>query len=156
MSDYRYNRVSGEYRRYKAFGRHAVLAWRMRGGWVKALESASEALTGKVSATNSILHPRKRFYAGGAQSVRGYGENQLGPRVLTIDPAAAYVHYTTNNTIFGTEFAYVPDAGSVPLVPAVGVAVHWLEFPLSPPVFNAVACDGTDICPLAIDEEDLG
>jgi outer membrane protein assembly complex protein YaeT len=86
MSDYRYNRVSGEYRRYKAFGRHAVLAWRMRGGWVKALESASEALTGKVSTTNSILHPRKRFYAGGAQSVRGYGENQLGPRVLTIDP----------------------------------------------------------------------
>jgi outer membrane protein assembly factor BamA len=86
LSDYRYNRVSGEYRRYKAFGRHAVLAWRARGGWVKALESASEALTGDASTTNSILHPRKRFYAGGAQSVRGYGENQLGPRVLTIDP----------------------------------------------------------------------
>jgi outer membrane protein assembly factor BamA len=33
-----------------------------------------------------MIHPRKRFYAGGAQSVRGYGENQLGPRVLTIDP----------------------------------------------------------------------
>ena len=86
MSDYRYNRVSGEYRRYKAFGRHAVLAWRVRGGWVQALESASEALIGEASTTNSILHPRKRFYAGGAQSVRGYGENQLGPRVLTVDP----------------------------------------------------------------------
>jgi phosphoserine aminotransferase len=35
---------------------------------------------------------------------------------LTLDPAAAYVHYTTNNTIFGTEFRYVPDAGAVPLV----------------------------------------
>jgi phosphoserine aminotransferase len=35
---------------------------------------------------------------------------------LTLDPNAAYLHYTTNNTIFGTEFAYVPDAGSVPLV----------------------------------------
>ncbi|HJU66630.1 MAG TPA: BamA/TamA family outer membrane protein [Gemmatimonadaceae bacterium] len=86
MSDYRYNRVSGEYRRYKAFGRHAVLAWRARGGWVKALESSSEALLDDASAANPILHPRKRFYAGGAQSVRGYGENQLGPRVLTIDP----------------------------------------------------------------------
>ena len=85
LSDYRYNRVSGEYRRYKAFGRHAVLAWRARGGWVNALASSSEALIGEAS-TNSILHPRKRFYAGGAQSVRGYGENQLGPRVLTIDP----------------------------------------------------------------------
>jgi phosphoserine aminotransferase len=35
---------------------------------------------------------------------------------LTLDPSAAYLHYTTNNTIFGTEFAYVPDAGAVPLV----------------------------------------
>jgi outer membrane protein insertion porin family len=87
LSDYRYNRVSGEYRRYKAFGRHAVLAWRAKGGWVRALESASEALLDEASTTtNSILHPRKRFYSGGAQSVRGYGENQLGPRVLTLDP----------------------------------------------------------------------
>ena len=35
---------------------------------------------------------------------------------LKLDPGAAYVHYTTNNTIFGTEFNYVPDVGSVPLV----------------------------------------
>jgi phosphoserine aminotransferase len=35
---------------------------------------------------------------------------------LTLDPSAAYLHYTTNNTIFGTEFAYVPDAGGVPVV----------------------------------------
>ena len=35
---------------------------------------------------------------------------------LTLDPAAAYVHYTTNNTIFGTEFHEIPDAGQVPLV----------------------------------------
>ena len=35
---------------------------------------------------------------------------------LTLDPNAAYVHYTTNNTIFGTEFGYVPQVGAVPLV----------------------------------------
>jgi len=35
---------------------------------------------------------------------------------LKLDPGAAYVHYTTNNTIFGTEFHYVPDTGRVPLV----------------------------------------
>jgi phosphoserine aminotransferase len=35
---------------------------------------------------------------------------------LSLDPAAAYVHYTTNNTIFGTEFHDVPDVGTVPLV----------------------------------------
>jgi phosphoserine aminotransferase len=35
---------------------------------------------------------------------------------LKLDSNAAYLHYTTNNTIFGTEFHYVPDAGNVPLV----------------------------------------
>jgi phosphoserine aminotransferase len=35
---------------------------------------------------------------------------------LKLDPAAAYVHYTTNNTIFGTEFDYVPETAGVPLV----------------------------------------
>jgi len=35
---------------------------------------------------------------------------------LTFDPGAAYVHYTTNNTIYGTEFQYVPDTGGIPLV----------------------------------------
>jgi phosphoserine aminotransferase len=37
-------------------------------------------------------------------------------RELTLDPQAAYVHYTTNNTIFGTGFHYVPETGVVPLV----------------------------------------
>jgi phosphoserine aminotransferase len=35
---------------------------------------------------------------------------------LSLDPAAAYVHVTTNNTIFGTEWQTVPDVGGVPLV----------------------------------------
>jgi phosphoserine aminotransferase len=35
---------------------------------------------------------------------------------LKLDPNAAYVHYTTNNTIYGTESHYTPDAGNVPLV----------------------------------------
>jgi len=35
---------------------------------------------------------------------------------IKLNPAAAYVHITTNNTIFGTEWQREPDAGSVPLV----------------------------------------
>ncbi len=35
---------------------------------------------------------------------------------LTLDPAAAYVHMTSNNTIYGTEFHWLPDTGNVPLV----------------------------------------
>ncbi len=34
---------------------------------------------------------------------------------LTLDPKAAYVHMTSNNTIFGTEWQWLPDVGSVPL-----------------------------------------
>jgi len=33
-----------------------------------------------------------------------------------LDPDAAYVHYTSNETIGGVEFHWVPDTGSVPLV----------------------------------------
>lgn len=35
---------------------------------------------------------------------------------LKLDPNAAYVHYTDNETIEGVEFNYVPDTGNVPLV----------------------------------------
>ena len=60
----------------------------MRGGWVDALPGTNAAVGIGRDATDGgeVLHPRKRFYAGGAQSVRGFGENQLGPRVLTVSP----------------------------------------------------------------------
>jgi phosphoserine aminotransferase len=35
---------------------------------------------------------------------------------LRLDPEASYVHITTNNTIFGTEWQHEPDTGGVPLV----------------------------------------
>lgn len=35
---------------------------------------------------------------------------------LKLDPEAAYVHYTSNNTIFGTQWHKEPEVGSVPLI----------------------------------------
>jgi len=35
---------------------------------------------------------------------------------LKLDPNAAYVHYTPNETIGGVEFDYIPDTGDVPLI----------------------------------------
>jgi outer membrane protein assembly factor BamA len=61
-----------------------VLAFRAQAGWVKALASTNAAVG--VSGGDPVLQPSKRMYAGGSQSVRGFGENELGPRVLTIDP----------------------------------------------------------------------
>ena len=47
---------------------------------------------------------------------------------LQLDPAARYVHITTNNTIYGTEWHYVPDVGSVPLVADMSSDMMWRKF----------------------------
>ena len=38
------------------------------------------------------------------------------PGELKLNPAAEYLHYTSNNTIMGTEFHYTPDSKGKPLV----------------------------------------
>ena len=52
-----------------------------------------------------------------AASGKGDDYRRLPPReTWQLDPAAAYVHYTPNETIHGVEFPWVPDVGEVPLV----------------------------------------
>ena len=91
VSDFRYNRAYADVAFYRLLPfRRAVGAAHVRAGWVDPLASTGDAVGIGAIANGAnagqILHPRKRFYAGGSQSVRGFGENQLGPRVLTIDP----------------------------------------------------------------------
>ena len=38
------------------------------------------------------------------------------PAEFHVDAGAAYLHYTSNNTIVGTQYTYVPASGAVPLV----------------------------------------
>lgn len=38
------------------------------------------------------------------------------PEEFRADPQAAYLHYTSNNTIVGTQYAYVPTSHGAPLV----------------------------------------
>ncbi|MEO5589478.1 MAG: BamA/TamA family outer membrane protein [Gemmatimonadaceae bacterium] len=83
LSDFRYNRASADAAVYRPFRSNGSIAGHLRLGWVDALESTVSAI-GLNTGDAAILHPRKRFYAGGSRSVRGFGENQLGPRVLTI------------------------------------------------------------------------
>lgn len=57
----------------------------------------------------------------GTVHVAGSTEGEQFVRVprqeeLTLTPGAAYVHFTTNNTIFGTQWAVEPDPGGAPLV----------------------------------------
>jgi phosphoserine aminotransferase len=44
---------------------------------------------------------------------------------LSLDPNAAYVHVTSNNTIEGTQFHYDPDTGGVPLVADMSSDILW-------------------------------
>ena len=44
---------------------------------------------------------------------------------LSLDANAAYFHYTTNNTIYGTQYHYVPDTGAVPLIADMSSDILW-------------------------------
>ena len=55
---------------------------------------------------------------------------------LKLDPNAAYVHITTNETIEGVEWSYTPDTGNVPLV--TDASSHILSRPLDVGRFGAI------------------
>lgn len=90
-STFAHDRISADAAYYRALGRvpandeqgtlPKVLAIHGRAGWVRPLAEDRAAL-GVGGDGPGILHPRARFYAGGMQSVRGFAENELGPRVL--------------------------------------------------------------------------
>lgn len=81
-SNFAYSRVLGEATAYVPFGSR-VGALRLRTGVVG--RGRFEELG--TSRELDMVHPQKRFYSGGANSVRGFAENRLGPRVLTADVA---------------------------------------------------------------------
>jgi outer membrane protein insertion porin family/translocation and assembly module TamA len=88
LSDYRYNRFFFDAAAYghKSRTKHVYSA-HLRAGFVRTLSTGTD---------NGVLHPRKRFYAGGANSVRGFSENQLGPRILTIANDTALLNAKTS------------------------------------------------------------
>jgi len=71
------------------------------GDWAKKAQKEAK----KVGATSVAASTE----AGGFKRVPRQSE-------LVLTAGASYVHMTSNNTIFGTEFNYVPDSGAAPLV----------------------------------------
>jgi len=98
-SDYRYNRLFVDAAVYGHKSRTKnVYTAHLRLGWVRPINSGADI---------GLLHPRKRFYAGGANSVRGFSENQLGPRILTIDDSTLLKGATSTG---GGTCALTPEA----------------------------------------------
>ena len=68
LSESPYLSVQGDVSGYRALSGRTVLAGRIRTGYAHPL-----------GGTEAVL-PNRRFYAGGYNTVRGYGRRQLGPR----------------------------------------------------------------------------
>lgn len=79
---YEFNRGELEYSQYYPLGRSAVFAWRVRGGVILPQKITLSGQSAK------FVPPEQRFYAGGPNSVRGYGRNELGPTGYVIDTVA--------------------------------------------------------------------
>ena len=79
QAPYEFNRGEAEVAKYHPIGRRTVFAWRIRGGTIlpRNIQLAGQKV--------GYVPPDQRFYGGGPNSVRGYGRNELGPRVYVID-----------------------------------------------------------------------
>ncbi len=81
-SDYTYFRAFADASFYNGIGAGTVLALRLRAGRIsvggfRGMESDPVAFT-------EVVPSQKRFYGGGANSVRGFAQSSLGPRSLSI------------------------------------------------------------------------
>ena len=80
---YEFNRGEVEVAKYYPIGRRSVFAWRIRGGTILP---RNITLAGQQVG---YVPPDQRFYGGGPNSVRGYGRNELGPRVYVISDTSS-------------------------------------------------------------------
>ena len=122
-SHFQYNRALGEATAYVATRRGQVVAARVRAGWVRA--GTFTFLLGPAD----VVHPEKRFFSGGANSVRGFAQNQLGPRVLTVDPSPLLIGET----------------GTVPCTPAEVMNLTCNANPLPDGTFGTPRPTGGDL-----------
>ncbi|MGH7443612.1 MAG: BamA/OMP85 family outer membrane protein, partial [Longimicrobiales bacterium] len=77
-SEFAYARFLAEASAYRVLSPGVVLAARLAAGGARAMGEPGAGLG---------LHPQKRFYSGGANSVRGVAQYRLGPRLLTVSAA---------------------------------------------------------------------
>lgn len=110
-------RLTVDASKYVPVGRNWVLAGRLRLG--DFLNTAHIIPDGDVSP-GELLPPEERFYAGGANSVRGYGRNEMG----TEEASGVWVAEATRVT---SAFAHAPKGyrarGTPVFVPLGGTAL---------------------------------
>ena len=96
-SDFAHQRAVAEIAGFLGVSDAVVLAGRIRGGWLRA--GVFQELAAATGEGRRIAHPEKRFYGGGSNSVRGYAQNQLGPKILTVDVGRLVLPIDTANAV---------------------------------------------------------
>lgn len=75
-----FNKAALEVSSHHRVGRRSVFSWRIK------LGTAVSPELGLSGQDLSFIPPEERFYAGGPTTVRGFGQNELGPVVRVLDP----------------------------------------------------------------------
>jgi len=75
-SDFAYSRVAAEWSGYWEIADDVILAGRLRPALARATDEPGAGLG---------LHPQRRFFSGGPASVRGFAQNRLGPKVVSVN-----------------------------------------------------------------------
>ena len=156
-SAFQYVRITGEAASYVGLPGSLVLATHLRPGWGQAI--------GQVDGDIDLgLHPQRRFFAGGPNSVRGFAQSRLGPKILAVNGTKLAVHdslggpgcaaSTINNgecdaqPLDPNDFDPRPTGGTVLLEGSVE-----MRFPIWGPVRGVVFVDAGQVWD---DELDLG
>lgn len=118
-----FSKLQGQYAHYYRVGRNGVLSWRVGAGTLFDFEPVS--IDGEE---RFYVPPERRFYGGGANSIRGFGQNELGPvvRVIEQDSTGAPGD-TLPSASGGTDAVFANVEWRAPL-PGFGGRVQWAAF----------------------------
>lgn len=120
-----FTRVTGDATWYRPLGESgAVFSWHLRAGTIFSPRVALD------SASGNFIPPAERFYAGGANDVRGFERNGLGPVVYVL----------RRDTLTAADSAALNDGSLRPRFSATGgntLAVAQVELRVPAPVWSS-------------------
>jgi len=135
-----FTKLQGQFSSHHRIGKRVVFSWRL--GAARLFPSA----IGVEGAERFYVPPEQRLYAGGASSVRGFGQNELGPvvRVIEVDTVNTEVREDTlTSASGGTDFLMANVELRVP-VPGFGGRVQAALFVDAGQVFDRADDDPDD------------